>query len=80
MTPNDPATWPVEDPAFDINDPNTWPYIPGQGGQTEPPEPPHPSHGGDEPVVTEPPVFTPPPAVEPGPGDEPFVPVGIPEN
>ena len=76
--PEDPSTWPIEDPDFDINDPATWPYIPGTGD--EPTVTPPPSHGGDEPTVTEPPAVTPHPDPEPGPDDEPYVPVGIPEG
>lgn len=70
--PNDPDTWPVDDPDFDINNPETWPEVlppvdddPNGGGEngehSQPPE-----TGGE----SEPPEVTPP--VE----DEPFIPAG----
>ena len=78
--PLNPDTWPVGDPDFNINDPTTWPHIPGTGeGSTGPEHPPV----VEEPPVIDPPVVTAPepePNPDPGPGGDPYVPVGIPED
>lgn len=52
--PDDPFTWPTDDPNFDPDDPNTWPYNPWYEPPAHPSdeddEPPaHPNDGEDEP-------------------------------
>ncbi len=76
--PNDPSTWPVDDPDFDINDPSTWPLTVPDVNDPTVTDPPavNPS---DHP---QPPVTEPPHSAEPtqGPPDDPYIPVGIPDN
>lgn len=83
--PDDPTTWPTDDPNFDIEDPSTWPQHspPGIGPGPEDSEPP--ASGTPAPTITPVPSSPPgehptPPPEEEGPPDEPYVPVGIPTD
>ncbi|MEG2455158.1 MAG: penicillin-binding transpeptidase domain-containing protein, partial [Oscillospiraceae bacterium] len=79
--PEDPATWPTDDPNFDIGNPTTWPGYQPPEDPEEPEEPvisPAPEvPPGGIPVHTPPPEHTLPPAPTPvqipNPGD-PYVP------
>ena len=67
FNPQDPTTWPVDDPDFNIDDPATWPEPPSDepsGGENTP--------GGSEPGGTE----EPPPSETIPVEEEPFVPAG----